>query len=439
MKRLLIIVVVVLVVIMGFVALRGPSPEKQPPVLQGNSPPTVQAIEKPSPPEQPRKVVAIVNGVSLHEDEIFNLKALAEYDEPQRPHFVQAYVTRAIDMELLIQEARKHNIPETREYKKLARRYSSMRTHRQTEGIVRLYESRNQELVDFKNPELVPQSLVDPIVQERSTADMPLENIEAHVRLQLAKERHAIAYGQWVLAHLLQYPIAINGRRIDEDSIRTAVDRNMGPVRPPADRLSPLWRFVIEAAGFDPAVVTRDLNVEQMQKLRTAIIDSELSVGETVYSLREMALFSLLQEARVAYYMINRPQGPFLMLKKYALLESAVRDGVGSSAADEAEVDSYVRYGPSGDTQPARDVSNEQQILIGAFLKWYAKIDQMEFDDATIQAYYEENKGRMPADLTEVERRIDIEFKLRVAKTKAVRIVLMRELHERASIETPAN
>lgn len=63
----------------------------------------------------------------------------------------------------------------------------------------------------------------------------------------------------------------------------------------------------------------------------------------------------------------------------------------------------------------------------------------MEFDDATIQAYYEENKGRMSADLTEVERRIDIESKLRVAKTKAVRIVLMRELHERASIETPVN
>jgi len=387
--------------------------------------------------EDKGKVLAIVNGVSVYEADVFFLEELNKLDEHGRNEYVKMNIDPIVEQELLYQEAVARDVKNTEEYRRRAGNEENNTVNRRVNGIIWLFEKENERLKRVRDPMIVPDAAVDPLVTVRWFLDdhTPVDDIIKRVRHELLAQRYGKERLKWLIDTITRFPVSVNDVVIDEETLRTAAalwgDKKKTEKLKDGE-MAPLWELFLKAADIDPAGVL-ELEGEALAEFRTKLATSTMRVGERTYPLSDLPQFAAMINRRPTGFIFKYPIIPFQAINRSVFYNAAMEDGIGESPEQQAMIEHYLTYGPKART--ARGLSPDRRLAIGTLMHQYTDIKQYQITPQEITNFYEKNKSKFKPDLDDDELRQEIVGHLQRKKVRGSRAKLLKELTEKATIE----
>jgi len=387
--------------------------------------------------EDKGKLLAIVNGVSVYEADVFFLEELNKLDEHGRNEYVKMNIDPIVEQELLYQEAMARDVKNTEEYRRRAGNEENNTVNRRVNGIIWLFEKENERLKRVRDPMIVPDAAVDPLATVRWFLDdhTPIDDIIKRVRHELLAQRYEKERLKWLIDTITRFPVSVNDVVIDEETLRTAAafwgdKKRMEKLK--EGEMAPLWELFLKAADIDPAAVL-ELEGEALAKFRAKLATSTMRVGERTYPLTDLPPFPALINTQPTKFIFKYPTIPFHAIKRSVFYNAAMEDGIAESPEQQAMLEHYLKYGPKPRT--ARGLSPDRRLVIGTLLQQYTDMKQYQITPQEITEFYEKNKSKFNPDLDDDELRQEIVGHLQQQRARAARAKLLEELTEKATIE----
>ena len=386
--------------------------------------------------EDKGKLLAIVNGVSVYEADVFFLEELNKLDEHGRNEYVKMNIDPIVEQELLYQEAMERDIKNTEEYRRRAGNEENNTVNRRVNGIIWLFEKENERLKRVRDPMIVPDVAVDPLATVRWFLDdhTPVADIIKRVRHELLAQRYEKERLKWLIDTITRFPVSVNDVVIDEEILRTAAALwgDKKTEKPKEGEMAPLWELFLKAADIDPAGVL-ELEGEALAEFRTKLAKSTMRVGERTYPLSDLTQFAVLINRQSTRFIFKYPIIPFQAIKRSVFYNAAMEDGIGESPEQQAMLEHYLTYGPKPRT--SRGLSPDRRLAIGTLMHQNANIKQYQITLQEITEFYEKNKAKFNPDLDDDELRQKIVRHLQRQRARGSRAKLLKELTKKSTIE----
>lgn len=386
--------------------------------------------------EDKGKLLAIINGISVYEADVFFLEELNKLDEHGRNEYVKMNIDPIVEQELLYQEAMARDIKNTEEYRRRLKNEEKNTVNRRLNGIIWLFEKENERLKRARDPMIVPDVAVDPLATVRWFLDdhTPVADIIKRVRRELLVRRYEKERLKWLIDTITRFPVSVNDVVIDEEALRTAAALwgDKKTEKPKEGEMAPLWELLLKAADIDPAGVL-ELEGEALAEFRTKLATSTMRVGERTYPLSDLPQFATLINRQSTRSIFTYPIIPFQVIKLCVFYNAAMEDGIGESPEQQAMLEHYLTYGPK--PRISRGLSPDRRLAIGTLRHQYADIKQYQITPQEITEFYEKNKSKFNPDLDDDELRQEIIRHLRRQRARGSRAQLLKELTEKATIE----
>ena len=386
--------------------------------------------------EDKGKLLAIVNGVSVYEADVFFLEELNKLDEHGRNEYVKMNIDPIVEQELLYQEAMERDIKNTEEYRRRAGNEENNTVNRRVNGFIWLFEKENERLKRVRDPMIVPDVAVDPLATVRWFLDdhTPVADIIKRVRHELLAQRYEKERLKWLIDTITRFPVSVNDVVIDEETLRTAAALwgDKKTEKPKEGEMAPLWELFLKAADIDPAGVL-ELEGEALAEFRAKLAKSTMRVGERTYPLSDLPLFAKQINRQSTRFIFKYPIIPFQAIKRCVFYNAAMEDGIGESPEQQAMLEHYLTYGPKPRT--SRGLSPDRRLAIGTLMHQNANIKQYQITPQEITEFYEKNKSKFNPDLDDDELRQEIVRHLQRQRARGSRAKLLKELTEKATIE----
>jgi hypothetical protein len=386
--------------------------------------------------EDKGKLLAIINGISVYEADVFFLEELNKLDEHGRNEYVKMNIDPIVEQELLYQEAMARDIKNTEEYRRRLKNEEKNTVNRRLNGIIWLFEKENERLKRARDPMSVPDVAVAPLATVRWFLDdhTPVADIIKRVRRELLVRRYEKERLKWLIDTITRFPVSVNDVVIDEEALRTAAALwgDKKTEKPKEGEMAPLWELLLKAADIDPAGVL-ELEGEALAEFRTKLATSTMRVGERTYPLSDLPQFATLINRQSTRSIFTYPIIPFQVIKLCVFYNAAMEDGIGESPEQQAMLEHYLTYGPK--PRISRGLSPDRRLAIGTLRHQYADIKQYQITPQEITEFYEKNKSKFNPDLDDDELRQEIIRHLRRQRARGSRAQLLKELTEKATIE----
>ena len=386
--------------------------------------------------EDKGKLLAIVNGVSVYEADVFFLDELNKLDEHGRNVYVKMNMDPIVEQELLYQEAMERDIKNTEEYRRRAGNEENNTVNRRVNGIIWLFEKENERLKRVRDPMIVPDVAVDPLATVRWFLDdhTPVADIIKRVRHELLAQRYEKERLKWLIDTITRFPVSVNDVVIDKETLRTAAALwgDKKTEKPKEGEMAPLWELFLKAADIDPAGVL-ELEGEALAEFRTKLAKSTMRVGERTYPLSDLTQFAVLINRQSTRFIFKYPIIPFQAIKRSVFYNAAMEDGIGESPEQQAMLEHYLTYGPKPRT--SRGLSPDRRLAIGTLMHQNANIKQYQITLQEITEFYEKNKAKFNPDLDDDELRQKIVRHLQRQRARGSRAKLLKELTKKSTIE----
>ena len=386
--------------------------------------------------EDKGKLLAIINGISVYEADVFFLEELNKLDEHGRNEYVKMNIDPIVEQELLYQEAMARDIKNTEEYRRRLKNEEKNTVNRRLNGIIWLFEKENERLKRARDPMIVPDVAVDPLATVRWFLDdhTPVADIIKRVRRELLVRRYEKERLKWLIDTITRFPVSVNDVVIDEEALRTAAALwgDKKTEKPKEGEMAPLWELLLKAADIDPAGVL-ELEGEALAEFRTKLATSTMRVGERTYPLSDLPQFAALINRQSTRSIFTYPIIPFQVIKLCVFYNAAMEDGIGESPEQQAMLEHYLTYGPK--PRISRGLSPDRRLAIGTLRHQYADIKQYQITPQEITEFYEKNKSKFNPGLDDDELRQKIISHLQQQRARGSRAQLLKELTEKATIE----
>ncbi len=386
--------------------------------------------------EDKGKLLAIINGISVYEADVFFLEELNKLDEHGRNEYVKMNIDPIVEQELLYQEAMARDIKNTEEYRRRLKNEEKNTVNRRLNGIIWLFEKENERLKRARDPMIVPDVAVDPLATVRWFLDdhTPVADIIKRVRRELLVRRYEKERLKWLIDTITRFPVSVNDVVIDEEALRTAAALwgDKKTEKPKEGEMAPLWELLLKAADIDPAGVL-ELEGEALAEFRTKLATSTMRVGERTYPLSDLPQFATLINRQSTRSIFTYPIIPFQVIKLCVFYNAAMEDGIGESPEQQAMLEHYLTYGPK--PRISRGLSPDRRLAIGTLRHQYADIKQYQITPQEITEFYEKNKSKFNPDLDDDELRQELISHLQQQRARGSRAQLLKELTEKATIE----
>jgi hypothetical protein len=386
--------------------------------------------------EDKGKLLAIINGISVYEADVFFLEELNKLDEHGRNEYVKMNIDPIVEQELLYQEAMARDIKNTEEYRRRLKNEEKNTVNRRLNGIIWLFEKENERLKRARDPMSVPDVAVAPLATVRWFLDdhTPVADIIKRVRRELLVRRYEKERLKWLIDTITRFPVSVNDVVIDEEALRTAAALwgDKKTEKPKEGEMAPLWELLLKAADIDPAGVL-ELEGEALAEFRTKLATSTMRVGERTYPLSDLPQFATLINRQSTRSIFTYPIIPFQVIKLCVFYNAAMEDGIGESPEQQARLEHYLTYGPK--PRISRGLSPDRRLAIGTLRHQDADIKQYQITPQAITEFYEKNKSKFNPDLDDDELRQEIIRHLRRQRARGSRAQLLKELTEKATIE----
>ena len=386
--------------------------------------------------EDKGKLLAIINGISVYEADVFFLEELNKLDEHGRNEYVKMNIDPIVEQELLYQEAMARDIKNTEEYRRRLKNEEKNTVNRRLNGIIWLFEKENERLKRARDPMSVPDVAVAPLATVRWFLDdhTPVADIIKRVRRELLVRRYEKERLQWLIDTITRFPVSVNDVVIDEEALRTAAALwgDKKTEKPKEGEMAPLWELLLKAADIDPAGVL-ELEGEALAEFRTKLATSTMRVGERTYPLSDLPQFATLINRQSTRSIFTYPIIPFQVIKLCVFYNAAMEDGIGESPEQQARLEHYLTYGPK--PRISRGLSPDRRLAIGTLRHQDADIKQYQITPQAITEFYEKNKSKFNPDLDDDELRQELISHLQQQRARGSRAQLLKELTEKATIE----
>ncbi len=198
-------------------------------------------------------VVAAVNGVPLHEHDVFGPSGVEGALHTTRISALRTRLDSAIELEVLRQHAEGLGLLGSREYQEAM----ALRGHRVNRQIVDMlasqYEKDNEELKSLRESARATPDEVDAYYMEhkRDHRGVGEEDARHEIERRLSAQKFSNAYRDWVAEEMASVPVSVNGQEIPVDALTGALDLLFPPGADDSlvPRANKLDAFVQAAAG----------------------------------------------------------------------------------------------------------------------------------------------------------------------------------------------
>ncbi|MDP6450827.1 MAG: hypothetical protein QF773_08425, partial [Lentisphaeria bacterium] len=135
--------------------------------------------------------VAVVNGVAIHDTDLFDPALLDKLPPDRRQKFIEDRVEHAVELELLVQAARRDGLDEAPDHLAAVARLSRAKAQSQLRLLASAWERSVEALQQARDPANVSADAVAACIRESGEKfkDYPANQLDTIVRYQLASER----------------------------------------------------------------------------------------------------------------------------------------------------------------------------------------------------------------------------------------------------------
>ena len=342
--------------------------------------------------------VAVVNGVVIHDTDLFDPTLLDKLPPDRRQKFIEDRVGHAVELELLVQAARRDGLDEAPDHLAAVARLKRAKAQSQLRLLASAWERSVEALQQARDPANVPADAVAACIRESAEKfkDYPANQLDTIVRHQLASERFQQARSTWLQETITKVPVSVNGKRLP-DSIMQAAALEFtslpGAAVAEAAEVHPLWQFVLEAGNIDTDAFPETPQYETPAPPAAGELAAvSLQIGDTAMTFEELPMVQgfLRTPSRAA---LRNGSLIFNTLRFCILAELAQQAGLDQDPA----VQKRLAAGPvqrrgNGRSTASRGMVSEKQMLVNRYLWNVNRRDAYVVGDAEIAAFYEENR-----------------------------------------------
>lgn len=393
------------------------------------------------------KLLARIGDVKLYEPDIMpDFPGAESLPAEQRAQFLANALEQAIETEVLFAVATQQGLGRDVEYLERLEQDRRLTKQREIEMLASFYEQQQKSLVEARNRAAITDEEVDLFYKENGARyqKRPEKRAKMMIRSQLAGMKHRVAYQEWLKTELAEVDIAINGSKIDAETLARSIDWNLGGAGSKAGRgvIDPLWEKIFEIAKISiPKSANSDGSSKKTAGQDGAVyaeLEANLAAIKLQVGAHELAVSDLYQFDRIVTSVSNgRPDSSVLVvIKLYGVSERAKAAGIESDAGYLMAVKNVNSVHGN-----VKGISHEKRMLATKLIQKEGLMDysRYEITDAETDAFLKE-KGepyqRMIDKGGDVERvRKLIQNILKGQKAQEAKKQHVLSLYETADVE----
>lgn len=347
------------------------------------------------------KVLATVNGVPIYQKDIFGIGGMppAAFQQGQGgKDFSQDILKRAIDQELLYQEAKSLELDKDPEYQEQLNRMKQYEKQYETQRLANLLETKRMSESREKSNYTPSQEEIDNYYEANKDRFSKIAEDQAKSRISqiLISQKAGEEYQKWLKEVFAKATIKVNGNPISKETLSASIESDLlstpmfgAPMAPRTEKPSNVFfetvkQMIIEQSAKEKEAEKSEIEKDQA-KVKELFLSAKMSINDKTVLLGDYPQLQTL--------FVQNPQGPPVPMYYPALL-MIVKEELLAQQAKAEKLDQGAAF--PGSPYPVMGGLNQERMMLIRRLEeksgFYSQ--PASITDEEINQYYEENKAR---------------------------------------------
>ncbi len=354
-----------------------------------------------SPEAGKEKLLATVNGVPIYEKDIFGIGGMppaAFHPEAGGKDYTQDMLKRAIDQEILYQEAKSMELDKDPEYQEQINRMRQYEKQYETQRLANLLETKKMSELREKANYTPSEEEINNYYETNKDrfSKLPEDQAKSRISQILISQKAGEEYQKWLKGVFAKAAIKVNGQAISSETLNSCIESDListpmfgSPMAPRSEKPSNSFfetvkSMVIEQSAKEKEVEKSELEKDQA-KVKELFLSAKMSINDKTILLGDYPQLQTL--------FVQNPQGPPMPVYYPALLMIAKEELLSQEAKSE-KLGEGATF--PGSPYPVMGGLNQDRMMLIRRLEekkgFYAQ--PTSITDEEIAQYYEENKAR---------------------------------------------